>query len=182
MPGVRTPALRVAARRGPVRGVALVLHGGRSSSTAPTRPWQLAVLRMVPFDRARDYGAVGSRHRARRPPGGTSADGLAWDCSRPYSTAQQQPGQGNDADLSFGLVTARLSHHLRCSYSSPFGSFPYRLPAVLHLRAFGSRRRLDLDDVVAATFGEPRLAHHFPAMPSPQTAPGVSSSDLISRD
>jgi pimeloyl-ACP methyl ester carboxylesterase len=30
----------------------LVLHGGRSSSTEPVRPWQLTVLRMVPLARA----------------------------------------------------------------------------------------------------------------------------------
>lgn len=43
------PVLSVAAPPGPVRGIALVLHGGRSRSVAPTRPWQLAVLRMLPF-------------------------------------------------------------------------------------------------------------------------------------
>jgi pimeloyl-ACP methyl ester carboxylesterase len=35
-----------------VRGVALVLHGGRSQSTAAVRSRQLAVLRMLPFARA----------------------------------------------------------------------------------------------------------------------------------
>lgn len=34
---------------GPVRGVALVLHGGRSTSRAPVKANQLAVLRMLPF-------------------------------------------------------------------------------------------------------------------------------------
>lgn len=33
----------------PVRAVALVMHGGRSDSTAPVRSRQLAVLRMLPF-------------------------------------------------------------------------------------------------------------------------------------
>lgn len=41
--------LRVSRPRRPVRGVALVLHGGRSDSITPARPWQLAVLRMRPF-------------------------------------------------------------------------------------------------------------------------------------
>jgi dienelactone hydrolase len=34
---------------GPVRAIALVLHGGQSASTAPVRANQLAVLRMLPF-------------------------------------------------------------------------------------------------------------------------------------
>jgi pimeloyl-ACP methyl ester carboxylesterase len=42
--------------RGPAgpgaRGIVLVLHGGRSASTAPTAPWQLTVLRMVPLARS----------------------------------------------------------------------------------------------------------------------------------
>lgn len=37
-------------RRGPVRAIAVVLHGGRERSTMPTRPWQAAVLRLLPFD------------------------------------------------------------------------------------------------------------------------------------
>lgn len=37
---------------GPLDGVVLVLHGGRSTSTAPTSPTQLAVLRMLPFGTA----------------------------------------------------------------------------------------------------------------------------------
>jgi pimeloyl-ACP methyl ester carboxylesterase len=41
--------LRVRKPHRQVAGVALVLHGGRSQSIAPTRPWQLAVLRMLPF-------------------------------------------------------------------------------------------------------------------------------------
>lgn len=43
------PALHIDRPRGPVRAVAVVLHGGRATSTAPVRPRQLAVLRMVPF-------------------------------------------------------------------------------------------------------------------------------------
>jgi alpha-beta hydrolase superfamily lysophospholipase len=35
-----------------VRGVVLVMHGGRETSMAPTRPAQLAVLRMLPIARA----------------------------------------------------------------------------------------------------------------------------------
>jgi dienelactone hydrolase len=57
------PALTVRLPAGPVRAVALVLHGGRSHGTGPVRPTQLAVLRMVPFANA--------LHRAGR------ADGLA---------------------------------------------------------------------------------------------------------
>ena len=34
---------------GPVRAVALVLHGGRAVSMAPARPWRLAAVRMWPF-------------------------------------------------------------------------------------------------------------------------------------
>lgn len=51
---VHTPA-----GAGPVDGVVLILHGGRATSTAPTSPTQLAVLRMAPF-----AGAVA--HAARR--------------------------------------------------------------------------------------------------------------------
>jgi len=57
------PVLHVRVPRGrPVRGVALVLHGGQSDSMRRTRAWQPAVLRLVPFAR--------SLHRAG------AADGL----------------------------------------------------------------------------------------------------------
>ncbi len=47
----RLPWMHVAApRRGPVRGIAVVLHGGRERSRMRTRPWQAAVLRLLPFD------------------------------------------------------------------------------------------------------------------------------------
>lgn len=53
-----------------VRAVALVLHGGRSASTASARPWRPAALRMRPFARAlADLGhglavwTVGYRYR-----------------------------------------------------------------------------------------------------------------------
>lgn len=46
------PKLTVAAPPGAVRGVALVLHGGREIGTDPVRPGNLAVLRMLPFARA----------------------------------------------------------------------------------------------------------------------------------
>lgn len=46
------PYLHVDDARGPARAVVLVLHGGRSRSTAPVRANQLAVLRMLPFVRA----------------------------------------------------------------------------------------------------------------------------------
>lgn len=42
-------ALFVDRPRGPVRGIAVVLHGGRSTSVAPVRRYQLAVVRMQPF-------------------------------------------------------------------------------------------------------------------------------------
>jgi len=42
------------------RGIALVLHGGRESSTDPVRAHQLAVLRMLPF--ARRLASCGGRH------------------------------------------------------------------------------------------------------------------------
>ncbi|MEU3269536.1 alpha/beta hydrolase [Saccharomonospora sp. NPDC006951] len=42
--------LSVAGRvRGPVSGVALVLHGGAEFSSAAVPPWRLAYLRMLPF-------------------------------------------------------------------------------------------------------------------------------------
>jgi dienelactone hydrolase len=46
------PKLIVSTPRGQVRGVAVVLHGGRENSTAPVRFTQPAVLRMVPFVRS----------------------------------------------------------------------------------------------------------------------------------
>ena len=51
------PSLSVRMPPGPVRGIALVLHGGRARSTAPARSNQLAVLRMRPF--ATDLAAAG---------------------------------------------------------------------------------------------------------------------------
>ncbi|MDT4939631.1 MAG: hypothetical protein QOG80_3302 [Pseudonocardiales bacterium] len=46
------PTLTVAEPAVPVRGIALVLHGGQSASLAQVTPRQLSVLRMVPFARA----------------------------------------------------------------------------------------------------------------------------------
>lgn len=43
------PKLLVAQAAAPVRGVALVLHGGRAKSHLPVRPTNLAVVRMLPF-------------------------------------------------------------------------------------------------------------------------------------
>jgi pimeloyl-ACP methyl ester carboxylesterase len=43
------PELSVDTPRGAVRGLAVVMHGGRSASVDPTRSTQLSVLRMVPF-------------------------------------------------------------------------------------------------------------------------------------
>lgn len=45
----RHPVLQVEPPDGDVRGVALVLHGGRATSRGPVRAGQLAVLRMRPF-------------------------------------------------------------------------------------------------------------------------------------
>ena len=49
MPALTDPVLAVSLPHGPVRAVALVLHGGRETSQAPTSARQLAVLRMRPF-------------------------------------------------------------------------------------------------------------------------------------
>lgn len=43
------PHLQVHAPAGPVRALALVLHGGRARGTAPVKARQLAVVRMSPF-------------------------------------------------------------------------------------------------------------------------------------
>lgn len=48
-PAANDPKLLVADAVGPVRGIALVLHGGRETSHLPVRARQLAVLRMRPF-------------------------------------------------------------------------------------------------------------------------------------
>lgn len=53
------PILRVDDPHGPVTGLALVLHGGRSKSLQPVTPRQLTVLRMRPFASAlRKAGAA----------------------------------------------------------------------------------------------------------------------------
>jgi pimeloyl-ACP methyl ester carboxylesterase len=62
------PALDIATPDGPVRAVALVLHGGRAKGTSPVRPTQLAVLRMAPFASSlrrtgRDHGLAVARLR-----------------------------------------------------------------------------------------------------------------------
>jgi pimeloyl-ACP methyl ester carboxylesterase len=63
------PNLLVADATGPVRGIALVLHGGRSKSHLPVRAHQLAVLRMRPFvsalRRHTDSGLVVAQVRYR---------------------------------------------------------------------------------------------------------------------
>ncbi len=46
-----TPVL-TGPRSGKHDGVVLLLHGGRSESTAPAKPWQLPTLRMVPIAHA----------------------------------------------------------------------------------------------------------------------------------
>jgi dienelactone hydrolase len=53
------PTLHVSTSSVPTRAIALVLHGGRATSTAPTSARQLAVLRMLPF--ARSLRAAGDR-------------------------------------------------------------------------------------------------------------------------
>lgn len=55
------PVLDVDEPSGPPRAIALVLHGGRSAGTGPTRARQLAVVRMRPF--------VSSLRRAGRDAG-----------------------------------------------------------------------------------------------------------------
>jgi predicted esterase len=54
------PVLDVHPPAGPVRAVALVLHGGQSDSDGPVRSRQLAVVRMLPFARA--LRRTGARH------------------------------------------------------------------------------------------------------------------------
>lgn len=46
------PALSVRRPATPPRAVVLLLHGGQARSHRPTRPWNGAVLRMIPFERA----------------------------------------------------------------------------------------------------------------------------------
>ena len=48
----RVASLRLHEPRSAPTSVALVLHGGRARSLHPTRPWNGAVLRMVPFARS----------------------------------------------------------------------------------------------------------------------------------
>ena len=50
-------ALHITTPAGDVDGVVLVLHGGRSRSTSPTSPTQLAVVRMLPFGPAVERAA-----------------------------------------------------------------------------------------------------------------------------
>jgi predicted esterase len=54
------PVLHVSTPPGPVRAVALVLHGGRARGQGRVRANQLAVLRMAPFATA--LGRAGSAH------------------------------------------------------------------------------------------------------------------------
>ncbi len=56
----RAPALHVSTPRGPVRAVALVLHGGRARGRSRVRAHQLAVLRMAPFAAALER--IGASH------------------------------------------------------------------------------------------------------------------------
>ena len=61
------PWLRVRDSSNPPQAVVLVLHGGQARSHRPTRPWNGAVLRMIPFERAlaRYDGLVIARLRYR---------------------------------------------------------------------------------------------------------------------
>ncbi|MEP7020739.1 MAG: alpha/beta hydrolase [Pseudonocardiales bacterium] len=54
------PKLAVDMPSGPVRAIALVMHGGRSRGTGPVRASQLAVLRMVPI--AQHLRHAGAEH------------------------------------------------------------------------------------------------------------------------
>ena len=58
MPALTEPELHVSASPASTRAIALVLHGGRATSTAPTSARQLAALRMLPF--ARNLRAAGA--------------------------------------------------------------------------------------------------------------------------
>ncbi|MFE2139826.1 hypothetical protein ACFW9X_42770, partial [Streptomyces sp. NPDC059466] len=46
------PALVPLRHRGTASAAVLVLHGGQADSTAPSRPWHVAALRMRPVTRA----------------------------------------------------------------------------------------------------------------------------------
>jgi dienelactone hydrolase len=60
-------ALTVRRPAGPPKAVVLLLHGGQARNRRPTRPWNGAVLRMIPFERAlaRYDGLVIARLRYR---------------------------------------------------------------------------------------------------------------------
>jgi alpha-beta hydrolase superfamily lysophospholipase len=81
--GVALPWMHVARpRRGAVRAIAVVAHGGREHSSMPTRAWQPAVLRLLPFDwalrrsgRHRGLAVVRIRFRVRGWNGGNVEGG-----------------------------------------------------------------------------------------------------------
>jgi dienelactone hydrolase len=83
-----SPALVILSPRGPVRGVALLAHGGRSTSTRPASPINAAALRMYPFlvdlHRAgRDSGlaALQLRYRVRGYNDGDPVADVEWALS-----------------------------------------------------------------------------------------------------
>src|SRR3954447_14582783 len=83
-----SPALLTLSPRGPVRGVALLAHGGRSISTRPASPVNAAALRMYPFlldlhRTGRDCGlaALQLRYRVRGYNEGDPIADLEWALS-----------------------------------------------------------------------------------------------------
>jgi dienelactone hydrolase len=92
------PFLGVAEPDGPVRAVALVLHGGRAKSTAPVRARQLAVIRMRPF--------VSSLHTAGRD-AGLAVARLRY-LARGWNGAAQAPV--HDVRWALGRLADRFPH------------------------------------------------------------------------
>lgn len=91
------PRLIVAEPHRPVRGIALVLHGGRSVSRGPVRTAQPAVLRMLPF--------VSSLRRA------AGGDGLVVAQLRYRMRGWNGPEQSpvNDAEWALDQLASRFA-------------------------------------------------------------------------
>jgi predicted esterase len=90
------PFLGVAEPDGPVRAVALVLHGGRANSSAPVRARHLTVVRMRPF--------VSSLHAAGRE-AGLAVARLRYR-ARGWNGAAQAPVP--DVEWALGRLTERF--------------------------------------------------------------------------
>ncbi|MCW2602145.1 MAG: lysophospholipase [Pseudonocardiales bacterium] len=101
IPSVSLPWMHIARpRRQPVRGIAVVLHGGRERSTMRTAPWQAAVIRLLPFDwalrragRRRGLAVVRIRFRVR-----------GWNAGSPVGGA---PAPVADLLAALDLLAAR---------------------------------------------------------------------------